>query len=155
MKTPVKRRFLLRIISGVLLVLLFAGALVSALLKTETRRVFLFYKSDLSIEAEERSLYHFSEREADLRHYIDEVLLGPLSPGLERLFPLGTGLRSLLYREGRLYADFSIEALENSGSAPPRLRWDLLAEGIKRNFTWIRKTDFFIEGEKVAFSSLY
>jgi len=133
------------------------------------RRTFVFYsyrKGDTVVE--DRMLHLSAARETDIRRYIEEALLGPVSPDLAPLFPRETRLNSLLYREGLVYADLSESAAlpfqtTESGSTqsgfqgvPPEngevFRGLLtLNEGIRRNFPYVKDVRLFIGGNEVFF----
>jgi len=115
------------------------------------RKTFVFYTiNDGVIVVEDRMLNHSSSPEVDIIRYTEEMLLGPVSPDLLPLFPRGTKLRSLLYRDGVVYVDFSQDA-----SLPPVEGGRTLDNfrtfyaGILRNFSYVRDVRFFIEGRAV------
>jgi len=91
-------------------------------------------------------------REQDVARYVEEALLGPAAPGSRPLFPRGTALHSLLYRNGVVYADFSGEAamppLEGGDAFQS---FETLRSGIKRNFPSVGEARFFIDG-RAAFA---
>lgn len=115
------------------------------------RRTFVFYTiSDREIVVEDRMLKKAPTREIDIIWYTEETLLGPVSPELSPLFPRGTKLKTLLYRNGTVFADFSIEASLppiEGGSTLDNFR--TLREGIFRNFSSVKDVRFFIEGNAV------
>lgn len=134
-----------------LLVLLALAAVVEFYFFGLARRTFVFYTVDNgTIVVEDRMLKRSESRERDITLYAEETLLGPVSPELLPLFPRGTKLKSLLYRDGVVYADFSEDAVlppieggvvENS--------FQTLYTGILRNFSFVKDVRFFIEGEAV------
>jgi len=136
--------------------LLFAGLLaLTAFVEFSVlglaRRTFVFYTiSNGVIVVEDRMLKHSSSREVDIIRYTEETLLGPVSPDLLPLFPRGTKLRSLLYRDGVVFADFSQDA-----SLPPVEggrtldNFHTFYAGILRNFSYVKDVRFFIEGTAV------
>jgi spore germination protein GerM len=136
--------------------LLFAGllaltAFVEFSILGLARRTFVFYTiSNGVIVVEDRMLKHSSSREVDIIRYAEETLLGPVSPDLLPLFPRGTKLRSLLYRDGVVFVDFSQDA-----SLPPVEGGRTLDNfrtfyaGILRNFSYVKDVRFFIEGTAV------
>ena len=119
------------------------------------RRTFVFY-SDLEgntlTVVEDRMLHQSSSQETDIRRYIDEVLLGPVSPDSAPLFPRETRLNSFMYREGVVYAD-----LTESAALPFDANGDVyrslltLNEGIRRNYPAIKNVRLFIGGNEVFF----
>jgi hypothetical protein len=130
------------------------------------RRTFIFYAGDSGIATVEERLLRvprgkrlFSPlREVDITRYVEETLLGPVSPNALPLFPKETRLNSLLYRNGVVYADFSAEAalpptegaLISGALSPNRevfTNMETLHSGIKRNFPFVREIHFFITGK--------
>jgi hypothetical protein len=117
------------------------------------RRTFVFYIRDSGeAEVEERMLPRMPSREIAIRQYVEETLLGPVSPEAELLFSRETGLRSLLYRDGVVYADLSLSAaLPYSGNEGAFRSLYALYTGIRRNFDFIEEVHLFIEGEEAYF----
>ena len=134
------------------------------------RRTFVFYSFiGREIVVEDRILHRSSDRETDIRRYVEEVLLGPVSPDLAPLFPLDTRLNSIMYRDGLVYVDLSesaalpVEGMEvisapllGEASTPPEgevFRSLLtLNEGIRRNFRFVKDVRLFIGGNEVFFN---
>ncbi|GHV96111.1 hypothetical protein AGMMS50293_24310 [Spirochaetia bacterium] len=137
-----RRRFLLLLILGL-------AALVEFFVLGLARRTFVFYAIDNGmITVEDRMLKRSSSREVNVTRYVEEALLGPVSPDLLPLFPRETRLRSLLYRDGVVYADFSANAAlppEEGGEALHNLL--TLNAGIRRNFSFVKDVRFFIAGK--------
>ncbi|MCL1959998.1 MAG: GerMN domain-containing protein [Spirochaetes bacterium] len=115
------------------------------------RRTFVFYTIDDGVVVvEDRMLKPSKSREGDIIRYMEEMLLGPVSPELLPLFPIETRLKSLLYRNGVVYADFSEDAVfppAEGGSVINNFR--TLYTGILRNFSYVKDVRFFIEGNAV------
>jgi hypothetical protein len=119
------------------------------------RRTFVFYSGiDGTMVVENRMLPHSPSREIDIRRYAEEVLLGPVSPDSAFLFPQETRLRSLLYRDGVVYADLS-----ESAALPSLEGGDVfqnlytLQRGIRRNFSFVEDVKLFIAGHEVQIAS--
>jgi len=115
------------------------------------RRTFVFYTIDGGvIVVEDRMLKSSDSREGDIIRYTEETLLGPVSPELLPLFPKEAKLKSLLYRNGVVYADFSEDAVflpsENGNTLH---NFKILYAGILRNFSYVKDVRFFIEGNSV------
>ncbi|MDR2370566.1 MAG: hypothetical protein LBD71_03730 [Treponema sp.] len=114
------------------------------------RRTFVFY-SIRSGEAtvEDRMIRSSSSRETDIRRYVEEALLGPVSPNSAPLFPRDTRLDSFLYRDGVVYADLSESAV-----LPPPEGGDVfrnfltLYRGIRRNFPYVKDVRLFAAGRE-------
>jgi hypothetical protein len=117
------------------------------------RRTFVFYLRDTGeAEVEERMLPRMPSRELAIRQYIEETLLGPVSSEAELLFSRETGLRSLICRDGIVYADLSLSAaLPYSGTGDTFRSLNALYTGIRRNFGFIEEVHLFIEGEEAYF----
>ncbi|MDR2101991.1 MAG: GerMN domain-containing protein [Treponema sp.] len=120
------------------------------------RRTFVFYSSiDGTTTVEERMLPHSPSREIDIRRYVEEALLGPVSPDSASLFPQETRLRSLLYRDGVVYADLSEAAVLPSPEGGDVFRnLYTLEAGIRRNFSFVRDIKLFIAGHEVQSASM-
>ena len=117
------------------------------------RRTFIFYSGqEGNTVVEDRLLRWSGDLETDVRRYVDEVLLGPVSPDLAPLFPRETRLNSFMLRNGVVYADLS----ESAAMPPPEggvvFRSLLtLNEGLRRNFPYIESVRLFIGGNEVFF----
>jgi len=111
------------------------------------RRTFVFYTvNDGSIVVEDRMLRRSSSRELDIIRYTEEVLLGPVAQDLQPLFPRETRLRSLLYRNGVVYADFTADAELPVEGGTTIDNFLTLHAGILRNFSFVSDVRFFIDG---------
>ena len=117
------------------------------------RRTFVFYSiKEGNTVVEDRMLRRSSDRETDIRRYVDEVLLGPVSPDLAPLFPRETRLNSFMYREGVVYADLSESAALPLPEDRDVFRSLLtLNEGLRRNFSYIQDVQIFIGGNEAFF----
>jgi hypothetical protein len=130
-----------------LLAALGLAALVEFLVSGLARRTFVFYTIDGGVlTVEDRMLKRGRSKELELTRYVEEAVLGPVSPGLLALFPSGTRLRSLLFREGVVYLDFSEEAALSPNGEGHFRDFYTLYSGIKRNFPFVNDVRFFIEG---------
>ncbi|GHT66044.1 hypothetical protein FACS1894110_09060 [Spirochaetia bacterium] len=145
------RRFLALLALGVFA---FAEFMVLGLV----RRTFIFYSiNNRSMVVEDRMLKRSWDREFDIGRYVEEVLLGPVSPDSEPLFPRETRLRSLLYRNGVVYADLSESAALPSLEFAVAERGDVfrnyrtLNEGIRRNFSYVKDVRLFTAGNAVFY----
>jgi Sporulation and spore germination. len=128
-------------------------ALTEFLMLGLARRTFVFYTIENGeIVVEDRMLKRSRSREIDIMRYTEEALLGPVDPDLLPLFPYGTRLKSLLYRDGVVYADFSADA-----ALPPAeggIIYDnfrTFYDGVLRNFSMVKDVRFFIDG-RTAFA---
>ena len=117
------------------------------------RRTFIFYTNmEGAVIVEERMLHRSADHETDLRRYVEEALLGPISPDTAPLFPRETRLSSFMYRDAVVYADLS-----EGAALPPLEGGDVfqslltLNEGIRRNYSYIKDVKLFIGGNEVFF----
>ena len=138
--------------------LLFLGvvgivALVEFVTLGLARRTFVFYAIDNGMmTVEDRMLKRSPSPEVDITRYVEEALLGPVSPDSLPLFPRETRLRSLLYRDGVVYADLSADAvLPPLEGGEVLTNFQTLYRGIRRNFSFVRDVRFFIAGEAAYF----
>ena len=144
LSSPVSRRLLL---IGIISI----AALAEFFFLGLARRTFVFYTvNDGVIVVEDRMLKYSNSREGDIIRYTEEMLLGPVDPDLLPLFPGETRLKSLLYRNGVVYVDFTEEAAmppEEGGRTLDNFK--TFYAGILRNFSYVKDVRFFIEGRSV------
>jgi spore germination protein GerM len=136
-----------------MLALITVIALTEFLILGLARRTFVFYTIDGGkVTVEDRMVKRSRSREVDIIRYAEETLLGPVNPDLLPLFPYGTKLRSLLYRDGVVYADFSVDAalppVEGGGI---NNNFRTFYDSVLRNFSAVKDVRFFIEG-RTAFA---
>ncbi|MDR1430123.1 MAG: hypothetical protein LBI85_07505 [Spirochaetaceae bacterium] len=144
------RRF---IYIGFLLVLVLAEFIMFG----KARRTFVFYTTrgnELMVES--RMLERTGSRELNVRRYVEEAVLGPVSLDLSPLVTAETVLESFLLRDGVVYANFSALAALPPLAEKANLYHNLLTlkEGILRNFPFVRDVRFFIAGNE-AFSDKF
>jgi hypothetical protein len=88
-------------------------------------------------------------REDNIRRYVEEALLGPVALDSAPLFPRGTRLSSLLYRDGVVYADLSEPAALGVAEGPGVFAaLEALRGGLKRNFSYVKDVRLFIAGQE-------
>ncbi|MDR0558101.1 MAG: GerMN domain-containing protein [Treponema sp.] len=148
------RRFLYLVIPSVI-------ALKNAADSDTIRRAFVFYNmKDYTPQAEEHMLLRSPSEEASLTRYVEETLFGPRNPESAPLFPRGTKLLSLFYRDGIVYINLSETAalpvvIENGGAVPMEggveRGFSTFRESLARNFPFIKEIKFFIAGHSIDF----
>jgi spore germination protein GerM len=118
-----------------------------------SRRTFEFFTYDNNRSVvEDRMLHTASSKEADIKSYVEELILGPVSLDFAPLLIKGTKLRSFMYRNGVVYADFSREAaLPIQGGKPIFDNFLTLNQGIRRNFSGVSDVKLFVNGNEVFF----
>jgi len=133
------------------------AAMLDFFLGNISRKTFVFFSGiEDNLVVEERMLHITDDPETDIGRYIDEVLLGPVSPGLEPLFPRDTRLHSYMLRDGTVYANLTENALFQPSPSHDIFRSLLtLNEGIRRNFSNVEDVKLFIGGNEVFFEQFY
>jgi len=133
------------------IIILAAAAISEFFILGLARRTFVFYTSSEGvISVEDRMLKRSESREGDIIRYTEEMLLGPVAPDLLPLFPRETRLKSLLYRNGTVFVDFSADAALppiEGGRTLDNFR--TFKAGILRNFSYVKDVRFFIEGNAI------
>ena len=133
------------------LLLLCAIALADYLSANFTRRTFVFRSMDTGQDhVEERMIMRTASRETDISRYVEEVILGPLSPGTVPLIDQNTRLEALLLREDVVYLDLSEEAAIPTAGGSVLDNFEVLREGITRNFPFVKEVRIFIAGNEPA-----
>ncbi|MDR2096434.1 MAG: hypothetical protein LBP76_13105 [Treponema sp.] len=123
---------------------------------TLVRRTFVFYTAlQNNTVVEDRMHPHAETPEDDIKFYIEEALLGPVSPDLAPLFPRETRLCSFMYRDGDVYADLSESAALPEGNGDVMRSLFTLYAGIKRNFPSTGAVKLFIMGNKVLLDDIH
>jgi len=120
------------------------------------RRTFVFY-SEMEGKAvvENRMLRRSGDRETDIRRYVDEALLGPVTPGSGPLFPRETRLNAFMYRDEVVYSDLTEAAALPSEGGDVFRSLLTLNEGIRRNFPYIKNVKLFIGGNEAFFEEFH
>jgi len=133
------------------IVILAVAALSEFFILGLARRTFVFYTiNEGVISVEDRMLKRSKSREDDIIRYTEEMLLGPVAPDLLPLFPRETRLKSLLYRNGVVFVDFSADAALppiEGGRTIDNFR--TFHAGIIRNFSYVKDVRFFIDGKAI------
>jgi spore germination protein GerM len=118
-----------------------------------SRRTFEFFTYDNNRSVvEDRMLHRTSSAEKDIKSYVEELILGPVSLDSAPLLASGTKLRSFMYRDNTVYADFSKEAvLPVYGGKPLFDSFLALNQGIRRNFDSVSDVKLFVNGNEIFF----
>jgi hypothetical protein len=86
---------------------------------------------------------------------VEEALLGPVSLDSVPLFPRGTRLESLLYRDGVVYADLTESAVVPDPEGVDAVTGlNTLYGGIRRNFSYVKDVRLFIGGHETYFGKI-
>ncbi|MDR2782773.1 MAG: GerMN domain-containing protein [Treponema sp.] len=151
----------MRLLYLIILSILSVAALKNAADSDTIRRTFVFYNmKDYTPQAEEHMLLRSRSEEASLTRYVEETLFGPRNPESAPLFPRGTKLLSLFYRDGVVYIDLSEAAalpvvIENIRAVPVeggvKRGFSTFRKSLARNFPFVKEIKFFIEGYSIDF----
>ncbi|GHU33279.1 hypothetical protein FACS1894172_11470 [Spirochaetia bacterium] len=115
--------------------------------RAQVRWTFEFYAVD-GIRVEERLMRTGDEsKEREIQSYIEEMLYGPMSPDLMPLFPVGTRVLSVLYRNEDVYINMSEDAVLLQPDIFQSVQ--LLDSGIRRNFPVLKQIKIFIAGHEI------
>ncbi|MDR1143364.1 MAG: GerMN domain-containing protein [Spirochaetaceae bacterium] len=114
------------------------------------RRTFEFYTYGGDPVVEDRMLHKSSSAELNIKQYVEELMLGPVSVDFAPLITKGTKLRSFMYRDGTVYADFSGDAVLPVHNRQPLFDGFLgLNRNIRRNFHAVSDVRLFVNGNEV------
>ena len=118
-----------------------------------SRRTFEFFVYDGNRSVvEDRMLRKTFSRENDIKMYVEELILGPVSLDYAPLVTKGTALRSFMYRDRTVFADFSRDAaLPVHGGGDLYDSFLTLNKGIRRNFSDVSNVKLFVNGNEVFF----
>ena len=113
----------------------------------------LFFPDNIAVgvSGELRKIPNRGSREKNLEQLIKELFLGPQDVQNGRLFPRDTRLLSLIYREGVVDIDFSVELLLPDEEVKLSIVeiLSLTEDTINYNYPSIKKVHFTILGEPV------
>ncbi len=135
-----------------LLIVFFLLALVFMVVDADRRveRVLFFPDEEgQSLHGELRRLPERDETGGNIELYIEELLLGPVSIDLYRLFPQEVKLESLLFDEGTLYLGFSENLITTAEYVPMSITDIIGAVGkaVVFNFPEVKEVKTAIGGE--------
>jgi len=135
------------------LIVLIVFAIIDISRSGLARHTFEFFAfDDKRPVVEDRMLYKSGSVEADIKFYIEELIMGPVSVDLAPLVTRGTTLRAFIFREGTVYADLSREAVHPVPGGRPLFDGFLaINQGIRRNFNAVSDVKLFIHGNEVFF----
>ena len=115
------------------------------------RRIFLFeQQNNDNLTAEIRYLKKTATKD-DMQNYVDELLLGPITPQCRPVFPLGTHVESLFLRDRTLYVNLSEEAiqLKEGKASEPLVATEIFKKNIFTNFRNVDIIKLYIVGNEV------
>lgn len=118
------------------------------------RRVLYFEAMDGSgLYMESRRIMEYSplqEEAVHLQQFVQELLLGSVTNGFRSLFQQGTKIESCFVQDDILFINLSKEALfPGVTTSATKDAVDLLVFNIKKNFSWVKSVEIYIDGNKV------
>ena len=145
------RRFVQLILGALFVLLLVLSLTVYVLSRPWTPRV-LFFPEDATgkLVGERRFLPPRRGLAANVELYVQELILGPSNPLLERLLPKEVQLDSVISRQGNVYVSLSREILDLRPGAPLGFDQTLqsIANGVLYNFPHVRQLHLLVEGQE-------
>jgi hypothetical protein len=129
------------VLAGLAAILTLAG-------RPGVRRMFYFPSSDERLCTEVRFLPR-RPVQGDLRFFVDELLLGPLTDRYRMLFSPGAATSLCVAKDRTLYLDIALKSLVPQGSAVSLEEGAaLLEQNIRANFPGIHRVVLFFNGQR-------
>ncbi len=143
------------LLGGILLVFLLLSILFYTLEPAkQLRRKFIFPREmSMKLTGETRNVSVSSNRESNIRAYLDDLLLGPATLRLVPIFPEGTRLNHLKLVNNDVYVDFSrnlVFNLENHSLKLVEIK-NLLVDNLSVNFPFLEKIIITVNGLEPRF----
>jgi hypothetical protein len=126
--------------------------LLSVIVSPRMQRSVFFFPEDGSASdiLEVRYIPRAKTREARLERYVSELLLGPITPGVQALFAKNTELVDCLVRGDTAYINLSPDALELAPGLPGyRRAADLFEKNVCTNFRSVGRIYLYFDGIEV------
>ena len=118
----------------------------------KTDRIFFFpdHNSSKTIGESRKTPRIPFDKEKDMDIFVKELLLGPISMSLDPLFPAGTKLEKILYRDKIVYLDLNFMALLPDKRAGHGFDNSILLieKNIKFNFPFVKKVIITVLGQE-------
>ena len=141
----------LRLIFGILFVFLLVLSLTLYFVTKPWYPRVLFFPENTTgkLVGERRFLPHRSGLTSQIELYVQELILGPSNPLLNRIVPREVRLRSVIARDGDVYVSLSRQIIELQPDAPLSFDQSLqtIANGILYNFPKVRDLYLLVEGQ--------
>lgn len=139
--------------SGIIpLILLFVSLLFYFTIYNKNHEKMFYYyeQGNENVIGELRKIPKYFEKEKNIQVYAEELLLGPRGMYLRKVFPEGTKINQILFREKKLYIDINNMALQSDISKSYNIgnSIKLLRKNILFNFPEINEIIVTITGEE-------
>jgi hypothetical protein len=134
---------------ALLLILLLSLGLYFARRPWVQRVLFFPQFQERKLVGEQRFLPRRGGLEGNVELYLEELILGPARPALDRVVPKNVRLLSVIARHGTVYASFSREIITGRTGASLSLAEELqsIANGLLFNFPQIHSLFLLVEGQ--------
>ena len=142
------KKYIYRLILSIILIISLVVSLVFFFGKKNTvRRMFIFPSSSGELIVEYRSLDK-NPVQGEVQYFIDEILLGSQLERTKKIFTFGTKVLSCFQRDEQLYLDLSADLLQMGDNVIDiKEGFDILKLNITKNFSDIKKINFFVDGK--------
>lgn len=146
----IKARLIISILLIFLLLLSIGIYIPTAIHKSD--KVFFFYErqTDKIIGEKRRIPKIIFNKEHNIDVFVNELLLGPADMKLDPLFPIGTKVKKILYRDKSLYVDLNFMALFPDKKAVHGFDKgiELVEKNIKFNFSYVKDIVITVLGQE-------
>lgn len=142
------KKYIYRLILSIILIISLTFSLFLFFWKKNTvRRMFIFPSVSGELIVEYRNLDK-NPVQGDVQYFIDEILLGSQIERTRKIFTFGTKVLSCFQRDEQLYLDLSSDLLQMDDNVIElKQGFELLRLNIKKNFSDIKKINFFVDGK--------
>ena len=142
------KKYIYRLILSIILIISLTVSLFLFFWKKNTvRRMFIFPSVSGELIVEYRNLDK-NPVQGDVQYFIDEILLGSQIERTRKIFTFGTTVLSCFQRDEQLYLDLSSDLLQMDDNVIElKQGFELLRLNIKKNFSDIKKINFFVDGK--------
>lgn len=142
------KKYIYRLILSIILIISLTVSLFLFFWKKNTvRRMFIFPSVSGELIIEYRNLDK-NPVQGNVQYFIDEILLGSQIERTRKIFTFGTKVLSCFQRDEQLYLDLSSDLLQMDDNVIElKQGFELLRLNIKKNFSDIKKINFFVDGK--------
>ena len=135
------------ILSFILIIILVVSLFFFFWKKNTVRRMFIFPSVSGELIIEYRNLDK-NPVQGEVQYFIDEILLGSQLERTKKIFTFGTKVLSCFQRDEQLYLDLSADLLQMGDNVIDiKEGFDFLKLNITKNFSNIKKINFFVDGK--------
>lgn len=135
--------------TGVFLILLVSFLVFTASLEKMQYKVF-FFTSRLTgdYRGEMRHIPRTNSVEENIRFFVEDLILGPISISLEPVVSKTTRLNTILLRDNVLFLDFTREIFRDHPPFSLQESMMMIEKNVKFNFPALKETVISIDGEE-------